>query len=93
MGGRGATSFSNNKYAGRFARGTDEQLNQATVNLNNYINREKNILNNEKRYYKTLEKSRADEFLNEHRAILKELKLQEKELNKEKRKRNKVKVK
>lgn len=88
MGGRGASSSIGGKYAGRYSMGTESMLNSAENQLKEYIDREEKIVNNRQYYYKAMPKSNADAFLKEHEDSLRELRLQEKELQAEKRRRS-----
>jgi hypothetical protein len=90
MGGRGASSSAGGgKYAGRYSGGTASMLNSAEEQLQEYIDREQRIVDNKQAYYKAIPKAEADEFIKGHADTLKELKLQQKELQAEKKRRSK----
>lgn len=79
-------SLTENKYAGRYADGTEEQLRQAERNLNSNIARlESTVANQEK--MNEIGKGQFNERLNTNKNSLNELKLQYEELQNEFKKR------
>ena len=83
MGGRGASSTSSGKYAGMFANGTAEQLARAEKNLLSSIQREETAISNSPSMFSKDWASHKQY----HQDQLKALKLQLKELKKEKKRR------
>lgn len=91
FGGRGASSSGasggSNKYAGRFSDGTLEQLQQAKRNLNFNIDRLTETVASQE-YGNKIARGQFKEQLRINKDTLKELKLQQKELKNEFKKRN-----